>query len=148
MAGMTIEGEYVPSPSAKARNHVEQIMAAGTTDVATMMDRPVVLLTMLGISGKVRKVPLMRVEHEGRYAVVASQGGAPTHPKWYANLRKNPVVDLMDGSTTRTMRAREVTGAERAEWWKRCVAAYPPYADYQARTERTIPVLVLEPVED
>lgn len=147
MAGMTIKGEYVPSPSAKARNHVDQILAAGTTDVATMMDRPVVLLTMLGISGKVRKVPLMRVEHEGRYAAVASQGGAATHPKWYANLRKNPVVDLMDGSTTRTMRARELDGAERAEWWERCVAAYPLYADYQKRTERTIPVLILEPVE-
>lgn len=142
---MTINGEYVPSPSAKARGHVEQILAAGTTDVATMMDRPVVLLTMLGISGKVRKVPLMRVERDGRYAVVASQGGAPTHPKWYANLKKNPEVDLMDGSTTTTMRAREVTGAERAAWWEHCVAAYPPYADYQAKTDRVLPVLVLEP---
>lgn len=147
MASMTLRGEYVPSPSAKARNHVDQILAAGTTDVATMMDRPVVLLTMLGISGKVRKVPLMRVEHEGRYAAVASQGGAPTHPKWYANLRKNPVLELMDGTTTRTMRAREITGAERDEWWVRCVAAYPPYADYQAKTDRVIPVLLLEPVE-
>lgn len=144
---MTIEGEYVPSPSAKARNHVDQILAAGTTDVATMLGRPVVLLTMLGVSGKVRKVPLMRVEHGGRYAAVASQGGAPEHPKWYANLKKNPVLELMDGSTTHRMRARELTGDERAAWWKRCVAAYPPYADYQARTDRVIPVLVLEPVE-
>lgn len=144
---MAIEGEYVPSPSAKARNHVEQIESAGTTEVATMLGLPVVLLTMKGISGKVRKVPLMRVEHEGRYAVVASMGGAPTHPKWYANLTKNPVLDLMDGSVTRTFQAREVSGQERELWWERCVAAYPPYADYQQRTERVIPVLVLEPVE-
>lgn len=144
---MAIEGEYVPSPSAKARNHVEQIESAGTTEVATMLGLPVVLLTMKGISGKVRKVPLMRVEHEGRYAVVASMGGAPTHPKWYANLKKNPVLDLMDGSVTRTFQAREVSGQERELWWERCVAAYPPYADYQQRTERVIPVLVLEPVE-
>ncbi|HHV22593.1 MAG TPA: nitroreductase family deazaflavin-dependent oxidoreductase [Propionibacterium sp.] len=145
---MTLKGEYVPSPSAKARNHVEQILEAGTTDVATMMDRPVVLLTMLGISGKIRKVPLMRVEHDGRYAAVASQGGAPTHPKWYANLRKNPVLELMDGASTRTMRARELSGAERDEWWERCVAAYPPYADYQEKTTRQIPVFILEPVAD
>ena len=145
---MTLKGEYVPSPSAKARNHVEQILEAGTTDVATMMDRPVVLLTMLGISGKIRKVPLMRVEHDGRYAAVASQGGAPTHPKWYANLRKNPVLELMDGASTRTLRARELSGAERVEWWAPCVAAYPPYADYQETTTRQIPVFILEPVAD
>jgi deazaflavin-dependent oxidoreductase (nitroreductase family) len=110
------------------------------------MNRPVVLLTMLGISGAVRKVPLMRVEHDGVYAAVASQGGAPEHPKWYANLRRNPVIDLQDGEETWTAKAREVDGSEREEWWARCVAAYPPYADYQEKTDRLIPVFVLEPV--
>ncbi|WP_425309569.1 nitroreductase family deazaflavin-dependent oxidoreductase [Ammonicoccus fulvus] len=144
---MTIEGEYVPSPSAKARNHVEEIEAKGTTEGSDMLGLPIVLLTMKGISGKIRKVPLMRVEHEGRYAAVASMGGAPKNPKWYANLKANPVLTLMDGAETKTFRAREITGDERAEWWERCVAAYPPYADYQEKTERTIPVLVLEPVD-
>lgn len=143
---MAIEGEYVPSPSAKARNHVAEIEANGTTEGSTMMGRPIVLLTMKGISGKVRKVPLMRVEHEGSYAAVASMGGAPTNPKWYANVRANPVLDLQDGTGTRSFRARELSGTERAEWWERCVAAYPPYAEYQEKTERTIPVLVLEPL--
>jgi deazaflavin-dependent oxidoreductase (nitroreductase family) len=145
---MAIEGEYVPSTSSKARTHVAEIEAAGTTEVATMLGRPVVLLTMKGISGKVRKVPLMRVEHEGRYAAVASMGGAHTHPKWYANVIKNPVLDLQDGRVTRSFRARELSGDERATWWERCVAAYPPYAEYQQRTERLIPVLVLEPLDD
>ena len=104
---------------------------------------------MLGArSGKVRKVPLMRVEHDGRYAAVASKGGAPEHPTWYANLVANPVIDLMDGTRTTPMRARELSGEERDQWWVRAVAAYPPYADYQARTERTIPLFVLEPVTD
>ena len=103
------------------------------------------ILTMLGVSGKVRKVPLMRVEHNGVYAAVASQGGAPEHPKWYANLRKNPVIDLQDDTTTWTARAREIDGAEREEWWQRCVEAYPPYAEYQEKTDRVIPVLLLEP---
>lgn len=144
---MTIEGEYVPSPSAKARNHVEEIEAKGTTEGSDMLGMPIVLLTMKGISGKVRKVPLMRVEHEGRYAAVASMGGAPKNPKWYANLKANPVLTLLDGAETHTFRAREISGDERAEWWERCVAAYPPYADYQEKTERTIPVLVLERIE-
>lgn len=144
---MTIKGEYVPSPSDKARNHVEEIEARGTTEGSHMLGMPIVLLTMQGISGKIRKVPLMRVEHEGRYAAVASMGGAPKNPKWYANLKANPVLDLMDGAETKTYRAREISGDERAEWWERCVAAYPPYADYQEKTERTIPVLVLEPVD-
>lgn len=113
-----------------------------------MLGRPVVLVTMKGISGKVRKVPLMRVEHDGRYAAVASMGGAPKHPQWYANVTRNPVVDLQDGRMTRGFRARELSGDERAEWWERCVAAYPPYAEYQQRTERLIPVLLLEPLED
>jgi deazaflavin-dependent oxidoreductase (nitroreductase family) len=142
---MTIEGEYVPSPRAWVREQVETIEETGTTRSVHIMDRPVVLLTMHGLSGKVRKVPLMRVEHDGVYAAVASQGGAPEHPKWYANLRKNPVIDLQDDTRTWTARAREIEGSERAEWWERCVEAFPPYAEYQEKTDRLIPVLLLEP---
>ena len=144
---MTIQGEYVPSPRKWVRDQVATIEAQGTTRGVHIMERPVVLLTMRGVSGKVRKVPLMRVEHDGRYAAVASQGGAPEHPKWYGNLRKNPVLDLQDDDRTWTVRARELEGAEREEWWPRCVAAFPPYADYQVKTDRLIPVFVLEPVE-
>ncbi len=143
---MTITGEYVPSTSDWVRDQVEKIEETGTTRSVQIMDRPVVMLTMLGISGKVRKVPLMRVEHDGLYAAVASKGGAPDHPKWYANILKNPVLDLQDDDRTWTVRARELSGAERDEWWERCVAAYPPYAEYQTKTERLIPVFVLEPV--
>ena len=141
-----ITGEYVPSTSGWVREQVEKIHETGTTRSVQIMDRPVVMLTMLGISGKVRKVPLMRVEHEGVYAAVASKGGAPEHPQWYANIRKNPVLDLQDDDRTWTVRARELSGAERDEWWERCVAAYPPYAEYQTKTERLIPVFALEPV--
>ncbi|NNM45362.1 nitroreductase family deazaflavin-dependent oxidoreductase [Knoellia koreensis] len=144
---MTITGEYVPSPTEWVRKQVETIEQTGTTDSVQIMDRPVVLLTMLGVSGKVRKVPLMRVEHDGVYAAVASKGGAPENPKWYANVVKNPVLDLQDGRRVSTVRARQLEGAEREEWWERCVAAYPPYAEYQTKTDRQIPVFVLEPVE-
>lgn len=144
---MTVQGEYAPSPTAWVRNQVERIEATGTTRSVDIMGRPVVLLTMLGVSGKVRKVPLMRVEHDGVYAAVASKGGAVKHPQWYANLRKNPVLDLQDDDRTWTVRARELDGAEREQWWPRCVAAYPPYADYQVKTDRLIPVFVLEPVD-
>lgn len=143
---MTIPGEYVPSTSTWVRDQVERIEAEGTTRAVSIQGRPVVLLTMLGVSGKVRKVPLMRVEHEGVYAAVASQGGAPKHPKWYANIRKHPELDLQDADRTWSVRARELSGAEREQWWERCVAAFPPYADYQTRTDRLIPVFVLEPV--
>ena len=143
---MTVAGEYVPSTTPWVRDQVERIEAEGTTRAVSIQNRHVVLLTMLGVSGKVRKVPLMRVEHEGVYAAVASQGGAPEHPKWYANLRKNPVLDLQDDDRTWTVRARELSGAEREQWWERCVAAFPPYADYQTKTHRLIPVFVLEPV--
>jgi deazaflavin-dependent oxidoreductase (nitroreductase family) len=142
---MTIDGEYAPSPTGWVRDQVERIEEAGTTRAVHIMNRPVVMLTMLGISGKVRKVPLMRVEHDGVYAAVASKGGSAEHPKWYANIRKNPVLDLQDDDRTWTVRARELSGPEREEWWERCVAAYPPYAEYQTRTDRLIPVFVLEP---
>jgi deazaflavin-dependent oxidoreductase (nitroreductase family) len=107
---------------------------------------PVVILTTVGAkSGKLRKTPLMRVQHDGVYAVVASQGGAPKHPVWYHNLRNHPHVELQDGSERRDMVAREVVGEEKALWWARAVAAFPPYADYQRKTDRQIPVVVLEP---
>ena len=140
------DGHYVPSPTTWVREQVERIEATGTTRAVSVMDRPVVMLTMRGArSGAIRKVPLMRVEHEGVYAAVASQGGAPEHPQWYANLRADPRITLQDDTRSWPAVAREVTGAEREEWWERCVAAYPPYADYQRRTDRLIPVLLLEP---
>jgi len=112
-----------------------------------MRGMPVVILTTKGVkSGKVRKTPLMRVEHEGAYAVVASQGGAPTHPQWYFNLVASQHVELQDGPVKQDMTARELSGEERAVWWARAVAAFPDYANYQAKTERQIPVFVLEPV--
>ncbi|MCU1535743.1 MAG: hypothetical protein JWP82_94 [Humibacillus sp.] len=142
---MAISGDYVPSPSEWVRNQVEEIERTGTTGSVDIMDRPVVLLTMVGAkSGAVRKVPLMRVEHEGAYAAVASQGGAPTHPQWFHNLQAQPDIDLQDGTETFAVHARVVEGQERDEWWERCVAAYPPYADYQVKTDRQIPVFVLE----
>jgi deazaflavin-dependent oxidoreductase (nitroreductase family) len=144
---MTVTGEYAPSPTTWVRTQVEKIEEAGTTRAVDIQGRPVVLLTMLGVSGKVRKVPLMRVEHDGVYAAVASKGGAPEHPKWYRNILKNPVLDLQDDDRTWTVRAREIEGAEREEWWPRCVAAFPPYAEYQVKTDRLIPVFVLEPVD-
>ena len=144
---MTITGEYVPSPSDWVRKQVEEIERTGTTDSVHIQNRPVVLLTMRGKkSGKVRKVPLMRVEHDGDFAAVASKGGAPEHPKWYRNLQAHPDIDLQVGTETWSARARELTGEAREQWWERCVAAFPPYAEYQTKTERLIPVFVLERV--
>lgn len=142
---MAISGEYVPSPSEWVRAQVEEIERTGTTESVDIMDRPVVLLTMLGAkSGAVRKVPLMRVEHDGAYAAVASQGGAPTHPQWFHNLQAHPDIDLQAGTETFPVHARVLEGDEREQWWERCVAAYPPYADYQTKTDRQIPVFILE----
>ena len=121
---------------------------SGGTQGTTLRDTglPVVIVTNVGASsGKVRKTPVMRVEHDGSYAIVASQGGAPTHPLWYHNVRANPHVEVQDGPRKQDMVAREVSGPERAEWWDRAVAAFPPYADYQKKTTREIPVFVLEP---
>jgi deazaflavin-dependent oxidoreductase (nitroreductase family) len=145
---MPIDGEYEPSSSAWVRDQVKEYESSGGTRGTTLTDTglPVVVITNLGArSGKVRKTPLMRVEHDGRYAAVASQGGAPDHPFWYHNFLANPQVELQDGPVKGDFVAREVTGDERAEWWKRAVAAFPPYAEYQERTSRTIPVFVLEP---
>lgn len=144
---MAIEGEYVPSPRKGSRDQVSEIERTGTTDSVDIMGLPVVLLTMVGAkSGAIRKVPLMRVEHDGLYAAVASLGGAPDHPQWYWNLRRRPELDLQDGTTVTRRRARELEGEERDAWWERCVATFPPYASYQRKTERLIPVFVLEPV--
>ncbi len=147
---MPITGEYEPSPRRWVRDQVELFEGSGGTQGTTLLDTamPVVIVTNIGAkTGKVRKTPLMRVEHDGRYAAVASLGGAPKNPVWYYNLRANPRVELQDGQKRTEMIAREVSGTERAEWWERAVAAYPPYAEYQTRTSRQIPVFVLEPAE-
>lgn len=145
---MAFTGEYEPSASGWVRTQVEQIMEKGTTDGVTIRGLPIVLMTYRGKkTGKVRKTPVMRVEHDGRYAAVASQGGAPANPQWYASLAAEPEIDLQDGTATRAYRAREVFGDEKAVWWERAVAAYPPYADYQLKTDRQIPVFVLEPAD-
>jgi len=147
MVTMTIQGTYVPSTSSWVRDQVAKIEADGTTSAVSVLGRPVVMMTMFGVSGNVRKVPVMRVEHDGVYAAVASRGGAPEHPAWYRNLLANPVIDLQDTDRTWTARAREIDGAEREQWWARCVEAFPQYAEYQEKIDRVIPVLLLEPTD-
>lgn len=143
---MPLQGQYEPSSTAWVREQVELYESSGGTEGTTLRDMPVVVLTTLGArSGKLRKSPVMRVEHEGRYAAVASLGGAPNNPVWYHNLVGDPRLELQDGPVRQDMTAREVSGAERDEWWERAVAAYPDYAAYQEKTERVIPVFVLEP---
>lgn len=140
------DGQYVPSPSGWVRKQVEAIEKAATTDAADIMGRPVVLLTMTGRkTGALRKVPLMRVEHDGVYAAVASKGGADEHPEWLHNLRAQPDIEVQDGERTTPVHAREIDGAEREQWWPRAVAAFPEYAKYQEKTSRRIPVFLLEP---
>jgi deazaflavin-dependent oxidoreductase (nitroreductase family) len=132
------------------RDQVELYESSGGTQGTTLRDTglPVVIVTNLGgKSGKLRKTPVMRVEHDGSYAMVASKGGAPEHPVWYYNLRANPQVEVQDGPDKRDMVAREVSGDERAQWWKRAVDAFPNYAEYQQKTSREIPVFVLEPAD-
>ena len=144
---MPLTGEYAPSPSDWARKQAELYESSGGTDGTSLQGMPVVVLTTVGNkSGKLRKTPLMRVEHDGRYAAVASLGGAPKHPVWYYNVVAEPHVELQDGTVRQDMTAREVFDEEKAQWWARAVAAFPAYADYQAKTERVIPVFVLEPV--
>jgi deazaflavin-dependent oxidoreductase (nitroreductase family) len=145
---MPVEGDYEPSPAAWVREQVELYEGSNGAQGTTLRDTglPVVIVTNRGAkSGKVHKTPVMRVEHEGRYAMVASKGGAPEHPLWYYSVRANPLVELQDGADKRDYRAREISGDERAAWWDRAVAAYPPYAEYQEKTTRLIPVFVLEP---
>ena len=142
---MPLEGEYEPSPAKWVRDQVETYESSGGTKGTTLRGMPVVVMTVRGAkSGKLRKVPVMRVEHDGVYAAVASRGGAPTNPVWYHNLVANPKVELQDATVTKEVVAREVFGDEKATWWDRAVAAYPDYADYQLKTARQIPVFVLE----
>jgi deazaflavin-dependent oxidoreductase (nitroreductase family) len=146
--GMALTGEYVPSTQQWVRDQVELYESSGGTQGTTLRDTglPVVIVTSLGArSGKIRKTPLMRVEHEGRYLLVASQGGAPKHPTWYFNLQSHPVIELQDGPVKQEMAVRELSGEEKATWWERAVAAFPNNADYQRRTEREIPVFLAEP---
>jgi deazaflavin-dependent oxidoreductase (nitroreductase family) len=144
---MVTDGQYEPSPEQWVRDQVELDESSGGTEGTTLRGMPVIVLTTRGAkSGKVRKTPLMRVEHGGSYAVVASQGGAPRHPVWYFNLVADPRVELQDGPVKREMVAREVAGEEKATWWARAVAAYPDYASYQKKTDRQIPVFLVEPV--
>jgi F420H(2)-dependent quinone reductase len=146
---MALVGEYEPSPTARSRDQVERYERSGGTEGNTLRGMPVIILTTVGAkSGKLRKTPLMRVEHEGRYAVVASLGGAPKHPTWYYNVRQNPRVELQDGPEPKEYIAHEASGDEKALWWERAIAAYPDYADYQEKTDRVIPMFVLEPVTD
>lgn len=142
---MPLEGEYEPSPTQWVREQAELIESSGGTQGTEMRGMPVVLLTNRGAkSGKLRKTPLMRVEHDGVYAAVASKGGAPEHPVWFHNFVANPAVDLQDGPEPHEYAARIAEGEERAEWWDRAVAAFPPYAEYQEKTDREIPVFLLE----
>lgn len=136
---------YQPSATPWVQAQIEKIEATGDTRSVDIQGRPVVVLTMTGQrSGNTIKVPLMRVEHAGDYAAVASKGGAPANPQWYANLVANPAIDLHDGTEHSQRVARLIDGDERAQWWERAVAAFPPYAEYATKTDREIPVFVLE----
>lgn len=147
MKGMPLDGEYEPSSQQWVRDQVETIERSGGREGTTLRGMPVIVITSRGAkSGKLRKTPLMRVEHDGSYAAVASQGGAPEHPVWYHNLVASPHVELQDGPLKQDMTARLLSGDERDEWWKRAVAAFPDYAEYQTKTEREIPVFVVEPI--
>jgi F420H(2)-dependent quinone reductase len=145
---MPLEGEYEPSPEKWVRDQVEVYERTGGREANTLPGRtePVVVFTTRGAkSGKIRKNPLMKVEHDGAYAMVASQGGAPKHPTWYHNLKAHPdQVTVQDGEEVWDGSAREVSGEERAQWWERAVAAFPDYAEYQTKTDREIPVFVVE----
>ncbi|MFC6706704.1 nitroreductase family deazaflavin-dependent oxidoreductase [Flexivirga alba] len=145
---MPLQGEYAEEKTGWVKDQLAKIDESGTTGAVDVMGMPVVVYTMRGAkSGKLRRVPLMRVEHDGVYAVVASKGGAPQHPVWYNNITANPEVEVQDGTAKHDGTAREITGAERDEWWERAVAAYPPYAEYQTKTDRQIPVLLVEPTK-
>ncbi|MFF2372233.1 nitroreductase family deazaflavin-dependent oxidoreductase [Agromyces sp. NPDC058110] len=142
---MPLEGEYAPSTSGWARRQAEAYEASGGTEANLLRGRPVIVVTSVGAkTGKLRKTALMRVEHEGVYAVVASKGGEPQHPVWYWNLTAHPHVELQDGAEKHDYLAREVSGAERDVWWARAVENWPDYENYQKKTDRVIPVFVLE----
>ena len=145
---MPLTGEYEPSPSDWSREQAEKFESSNGAEANLQRGVPIILLTSVGAkTGKLRKTPLMRVEHEGEYAVVASKGGAPEHPVWYYNLAKNPHVELQDGPVKKDYQAREATGEERAAWWERAAAVWPDYNAYQTKTDRQIPVFILTPIE-
>ena len=145
---MPLSGEYGPSTAGWARKQAERFEATDGSEAADLRGRPIIVLTSVGAkTGLLRKTALMRVEHDGTYAVVASLGGAPKHPVWYYNLQGNPHAELQDGPTKRDYLAREVTGDEKALWWRRAVEVWPDYAKYQTKTTREIPVFVLEPID-
>ncbi|WP_116952271.1 nitroreductase family deazaflavin-dependent oxidoreductase [Jiangella endophytica] len=146
---MPLNGEYAPSTADWARKQADRYEESGGTAATTLRGKPVIVLTSVGArTGKLRKTALMRVEHDGEYAVVASLGGAPKHPVWYHNLKANPHVELQDGEQKHDYLAREVTGDERGLWWERAVAVWPDYATYQTKTTRVIPVFVLTRLTD
>ncbi len=145
---MPLTGEYAPSTADHARKQAELYERTGGAEGGTLRGRPIIVLTSVGAkTGKLRKTALMRVEHNGEYAVVASMGGSDRHPVWYWNLLANPHVELQDGPVKKDYLAREVHGAERAEWWKRAAEVWPDYDVYTTRTDREIPVFVLERVD-
>jgi deazaflavin-dependent oxidoreductase (nitroreductase family) len=145
---MPLQGEYEPSASQWVRDQVEEIESSGGTKGTTMRGVPVVVITSMGASsGKLRKNPVMRVEHEGVYAAVASKGGAPEHPAWYRNIVESPLVELQDATAKGDYRAREASGEERVQWWERAVEVWPDYAEYQTKTDREIPLFLLEPAD-
>ena len=145
---MPLTGEYGPSTAGWARKQAELYEATGGRQAGDLRGRPVIVLTSVGAkTGLLRKTALMRVEQDGCYAVVASMGGAPKNPVWYYNLVRNPHVELQDGAAKRDYTARELQGEEKAMWWERAVEAWPDYANYKAKTDRQIPVFVLEPME-
>lgn len=145
---MPLSGEYEPGTSSWSRKQVERYEASDGQQSGDLRGRPVIILTSLGHrSGKLRKTALMRVEHEGSYAVVASLGGSPRNPAWYYNIAANPHVELQDGATKRDYMAHEASGPEKAAWWERAVATWPDYARYQKATKREIPLFVLKPME-
>jgi deazaflavin-dependent oxidoreductase (nitroreductase family) len=142
---MALSGEYEPSPSSWVRDQVEAYERSGGTEANTLRDTglPIIIVTSIGAkSGKIRKTPVMRVEHDGVYAIVASKGGTPENPLWYHNLVAHPEVTIQDGPEPHPYVVQEISGAEYATWWERAVAAYPPYAEYQEKTERRIPILL------
>jgi len=144
---MPLTGEYEPGKFDFSRDQVDRYERSGGTEGTQNQGKPVIVLTSVGAkTGKLRKTPLMRVEHDGEYGVVASLGGAPRHPVWYYNLTANPHVELQDGPVKKDYRAREVHGEEYAAWFERAVAAWPDYAEYQKKTTRTMPIFVLTPL--
>jgi len=145
---MPLTGEYEPGTAGWARDQVEKFEASNGQEANTLRGRPIIVLTSLGAkSGKIRKTPLMRVEHDGEYVVVASLGGAPKHPVWYYNLKAHPLVELQDGAVKRDYTARELGPDEREIWWERAIAAWPDYVEYTKKTDRTIPLFLLTPTD-